>query len=371
MYTIPSTFEGNSEVEFYVQIPNQNLTFKKHSDSFSATIEILLSARLSKNNNQVYSHTWTIESSELFYEDTRNADIFTRFYNTIKLPFGDYIIDVIIRDIDNKTEWKLNNEISVAKIPLWSKPIPLIQVDEKRVHADKIISDKIDTLYYKIHLNPELDISKDSLTYIMRKNDYILYNGTQSITSLFIDNSILMAMTDIDKWVGIIDVELALRDTSQTFTTTIYRNKTDKFIANKKQFSDVMRYILTSSEYTYLSTLSIDEQREFIVNYWKQMDPTPKTDHNEIMEEFYDRIDYVNERFGNYGKGWKSDRGRVHIVNGKPDNIETYVLDSSQMNPLEIGVVKTYEQIWTYSHNKKFIFRSDRFGDYHLIYEGY
>ncbi len=55
---------------------------------------------------------------------------------------------------------------------------------------------------------------------------------------------------------------------------------------------------------------------------WK--DPDPDTDENEFKEEYYERIAYANEHFSSGIPGWKSDRGRIWIMYGKPDELESH-----------------------------------------------
>ena len=63
-------------------------------------------------------------------------------------------------------------------------------------------------------------------------------------------------------------------------------------------------------------TLSCAEKVEYIKNYWKLMDPTPDTQKNEVMDEFFSRVDYVSLNFSEIGPGWQSDRGRTYIIYG-------------------------------------------------------
>lgn len=62
----------------------------------------------------------------------------------------------------------------------------------------------------------------------------------------------------------------------------------------------------------------------FIEQFWKRRDPTPDTERNEYREEHYRRIAYTNEHFKTYIPGWKTDRGRVYIMYGPPDEIESH-----------------------------------------------
>ena len=84
-------------------------------------------------------------------------------------------------------------------------------------------------------------------------------------------------------------------------------------------------YIITDEERKAFKKLATDEEREaFIEEFWRRRDPDPDTDENEYREEYYERIAYANEHFASGIPGWKSDRGRIYIMYGKPDERETH-----------------------------------------------
>ena len=86
-----------------------------------------------------------------------------------------------------------------------------------------------------------------------------------------------------------------------------------------------MKYIITGEEMEAFKRLSNDEERDnFIEQFWLRRDPTPDTVENEYKEEHYRRIAYANEHFAAGVAGWRTDRGRIYIVYGPPDETETH-----------------------------------------------
>ena len=97
----------------------------------------------------------------------------------------------------------------------------------------------------------------------------------------------------------------------------------------KKAYKDWLdkdvAYIITDDERRAFKKLETDDERErFIEEFWRRRDPDPDTDENEYREEYYERIAYANEHFASGIPGWKSDRGRIYITWGKPDEVETH-----------------------------------------------
>jgi GWxTD domain-containing protein len=122
----------------------------------------------------------------------------------------------------------------------------------------------------------------------------------------------------------------------------------------KKWLDEDVAYIITDEERAAFKQLSNDEERDnFIEAFWQRRDPTPDTEENEYKEEHYQRIAYANEHFAAGVPGWKTDRGRIYIVFGKADEIESHPSGGSYERPMEEGGGETstfpFEQ-WRYRY---------------------
>ena len=106
----------------------------------------------------------------------------------------------------------------------------------------------------------------------------------------------------------------------------------------KKWLEEDVVYIITDEERAAFKQLSNDEERDnFIEAFWQRRDPTPDTEENEYKEEHYQRIAYANEHFAAGVPGWKTDRGRIYIVYGKPDEIDSHPSGGTYERPMEEG----------------------------------
>src|SRR5687767_13433371 len=126
----------------------------------------------------------------------------------------------------------------------------------------------------------------------------------------------------------------------------------------KKAYKDWLEkdvtYIITDEERKAFKKLATDDERErFIEEFWRRRDPDPDTDENEFKEEYYERIAYANEHFSSGIPGWKTDRGRIYIMYGKPDERETHPMGGSYQRPSWEGggSTTTYPfEIWFYRY---------------------
>ena len=106
----------------------------------------------------------------------------------------------------------------------------------------------------------------------------------------------------------------------------------------KKWLDEDVRWIITDEERSAFRQLSNDEERDqFIEAFWQRRDPTPDTIENEFKEEHYRRIAYANEHFAAGIPGWKTDRGRMYIMYGPADEIESHPSGGTYERPMEEG----------------------------------
>jgi GWxTD domain-containing protein len=122
----------------------------------------------------------------------------------------------------------------------------------------------------------------------------------------------------------------------------------------KKWLDEDVRWIITDEERSAFKQLSNDEERDqFIEAFWQRRDPTPDTIENEFKEEHYRRIAYANEHFPAGIPGWKTDRGRMYIMYGPADEIESHPSGGTYDRPMEEGggTTSTYPfETWRYRY---------------------
>lgn len=111
--------------------------------------------------------------------------------------------------------------------------------------------------------------------------------------------------------------------------------------------------IITPEELRAWKLLKNDEEREaFILIFWRNRDTDPDTEENEYREAYYERMRYANEHFSSGKPGYLTDRGRIYLVYGKPDEIESHPSGGSYQGPTaQSSADATYPfEIWFYRH---------------------
>jgi GWxTD domain-containing protein len=122
----------------------------------------------------------------------------------------------------------------------------------------------------------------------------------------------------------------------------------------KKWLDEDVNYIITDDERKAFRALKTDEERDqFIEQFWLRRDPDPDTPENEYKEQYYERIQYANEHFASGIPGWRTDRGRIYVMYGKADEIESHPAGGMYDRPSYEGggSTSTYPfEIWWYRY---------------------
>ena len=119
-----------------------------------------------------------------------------------------------------------------------------------------------------------------------------------------------------------------------------------------KWLNQDVAYIITSREKAVFENLTTDLEREkFVERFWRRRDPDPSTAVCEVKEEHYRRIAYANQWFRSGKPGWTTDRGRIYILHGPPDEIESHPSGGPYQRPVHEGggFTSTHPfEIWRY-----------------------
>ena len=122
----------------------------------------------------------------------------------------------------------------------------------------------------------------------------------------------------------------------------------------KTWLNEEVPYIISDDERKAFLSLSNDEEREaFIENFWLRRNPNPDSPENEFREEHYRRIAYANEHFAAGKPGWKTDRGRIYIMWGPPDEKDSHPSGGLYERPMDEGGGETSTfpfEVWRYRY---------------------
>src|SRR6202790_4637098 len=122
----------------------------------------------------------------------------------------------------------------------------------------------------------------------------------------------------------------------------------------KKWLNEDVIYIISPEERSAFLHLSTNEEREqFIEQFWQRRNPDPDSPENTFKEEHYRRIAYANEHYASGIPGGKTDRGKIYIMGGPADEVDSHPTGGNWDRPMDQGggSTTTYPwETWRYRH---------------------
>lgn len=275
------------------------------------------------------------DPNSIFYKNTLEVIPNPSMICTDKMPILFYYAELYdLKLNDPNTDFKLHKILfNSVGTKLYEQSKIVKQSDNSFVEIGAINLSKYPTDSYNLVLS--LVDNKTNQAYVSTKRFY--YYNTK-----YIDSASARTMAK-----GMMGSEFAIFDNAEC----------------DKMFSQI-KYIASQKEIEQYKNLdSLNAKREFLYNFWKQRDPDPSTPQNEFKEDYMKRVEFANKNFGIYSKeGYLTDRGRVYLIYGEPDQRDFYPSESN---------LKPYE-VWFYNQIEggvSFIFGDvTGFGNYELLH---
>ena len=372
VYTVASESSDSIRVLSYLSIPNHVLQFVKSSKGFKASYEATISIKR-KKGDLVGRKNWSNDLITKTYLESTSKEIFNIHFNEFRVPLGeDYIISAELLDRDSNSSGIISKNLKLKKhskdLSLYSpffldylngdwglidNEIPLFRniLGEQLVRTTVFVSGKVSPGPYEIDVrvtNPKKQQLWEKTFQSVAQNNYF---EKRIIIPDEISQQGLRSKVDII-------LKQNGKQKKESVILSISRLGISSSVGNISQAIQNMRYILDDDEWKKLSKAKSDEQERLFIEYWLSRDPTPETKENELMDEYFSRINYSNVNFKTYTDGWKSDMGMIYVLFGPPDDLEVYNDPLSRM----------YQQRWHYYRINKFFDFVDEngFGDYKL-----
>ncbi len=361
---------GLIEVMCFVKIPNYSLQFVKEGRNFTAEYDANISV-VDEDDVEVATGSFYDKIVVKKFSETTSRVKSTILSSSFAVPLENYVVSVNIKDIDTKLTSKKANKVNLDDFSdtfQVYEPIFLKETDgewgfsdnEFPIDANQIIIKENQLKFYQYATISPGDYTMLINVFSGKKLQWTDTINSSSDTKV-ISHLINLPTKDINK--VDLKIEVTVNQGKLSASKSSKFKSRDSFmfggIGNFDLALSQMNYILTTEERKELKNLKQSEKENFFKKAWARRDPKPETKVNELMDEYYARVQFAEENFsrGSSG-GWRSDMGMIFILFGKPDDIQRY--GSMQSNYV-------YETWYYFSIGEEFAFVDDYgFGDYRL-----
>jgi GWxTD domain-containing protein len=366
--------EGRPGLSVAVSIPYRELQWVKVPRGFAAGAELLVRFE-PRGRGREYGETWERRIVVPSFGLTVSPNGALVEKHDFDVPPDRYRVRVAIRDL-NSTQGSTASEFIVvpdySKLPVGFADLDLGVVDSSgvfspsptrrfgmevgRLAARATLFDRRPGAWprtYAFHYRIFNDAGDD------------LVSGVQQATLAHSAEAVIVRPTSSNLFLGPYTFEVQLTEGRARWRVERSFEVEESGPPRGKEFErllEALSYIAEPREIEALRALPPEVQARGWEEFWKRRDPTPDTEVNEAMIEFFRRVRYADSHFQGAGPGWRSDMGRIYIRYGPPDQVEN-----------RAATVQTPQlEIWYYNRPYRRIVFMDRdgFGRYVLANPG-
>ncbi len=360
------------EILSFMEVSNNTLQFLKKDGLFEAQYEaniVILDKEKEKKSSKLFSDKIVVKKFGETTSRVKKKVITTAFV----LPFDNYTVTSSLKDLDIKLLGKKEKEIDLKNLskstffkiydPIFTKELKGewgFDANRFPIESSRVVpKDNVISFYQYIVLNQ----GEYTLTLSLISDKKVEWEDSIKAVadSDVVNHLIEIPIADVDR--RDVKIKAVVNQGKNTASKSfIFKIKNATFfdgISNIDSALDQMSYILTLDEKKELKELKQSEKEKFFKKVWAKRDPIAQTKVNELMEEYYTRVNFAEDNFsrGTSG-GWKSDMGMIYILFGKPDDMTRSMNMQGSYN---------YQTWYYFEIGEEFTFIDEYgFGDYRL-----
>ncbi len=369
-----------SRIDFYIQVPYEEIRFVKEGEGYVARYDVTLTIE-NAGKKFLQDQSWSVDVRVPEFAQTVSHKLYSLAYQSLEVDPGNYQVSLVVKDHESRVGGKLTRAMLITDYSKESLTLSDIMIvsrltttAEGKSRVVPNISGNVGTegegffVYFEVY---------DSLaTGTVQLTSKIFNQAKELVRTVSQQESLSSARTQV--FIKIDSLALPVGTYLVTVEAVKAAKATDHPASTSRTFSirwadiplsitdltkavEQLRYAAPPAEYDYVRDATTDEERKNrFLEFWSKRDPDPSTPRNELMEEYYQRVEYATKTFGHFIEGWKTDMGMVYIRFGPPENIERHPFDAGN---------KPYEIWYYYQQERQFVFVDDSgFGDYRLRY---
>lgn len=380
-FTYKSGLQGKTHLEIYFSISNQHLHFLAGEAGYQAGV--IASAIIKDSIDQVIEKFFLKETvTAKDFESTIDRYTENIFQFNFQLSPGQYKALLVLEDVKTDKTFKKELEVLLANYQSNSVTMSSLMLSEITQKSAVVSLPKIDNTYCFTHPSIKIYFETYQLNLFKEKETITTQVKIQDASGQIVH--VQNHKTRVNDGDAGFEVFTSFHNlASGEYTLLVSQcdslgqhqaqsSKTFRFVQSPidlrfKDFDtalDELKYIASRDEIIQLRTAAQEQRQEQLNEFWSKRDPVPHTPINELMMEYYSRLEQCNHLFTNNGlPGWKTDFGLVYVLFGRPDEVRR-----------EMGMLGFEErQVWIYGRlGMSFTFIYGKpFGNYSLLEKPY
>ena len=373
MATLATEDSNATRIRVYSKIAYDDLQFVKKEDHFLAKYELSITL-FDERGNQIAGDIDNYEVTVPDFGLTNSRRLFSYAEKEFTAPPAEYELLISMMDHDSKQTRHWKGKVTLPTY--WNKGLNMstliladsVQTDGNgnvHVAVPNVIGnfeneDDAIMAWFEIYSKNQADSIKVSYRVLdLDEKAVVDQHYWKRLSGRVTPEVIRIERNQLKSGRYVFEMMLGEGDNAikQSKKISIHWMGMPSFATNMDDAIQQIKYIARGKDVDTIE--KAEDKQEAFQKFWKEKDPSPNTEENELMEEYYRRVSHANQHFSSMMDGWKTDRGMVYIILGGPDDIERHPFEPDS---------KPYIVWYYYQLNREFVFVDHTgFGDYRLL----
>lgn len=390
LHVAPHRFLGKDKstiLNLDYQIPYSNLWFLAHNGGYFAEVD--LQVEVVEGDSVIFSRSVRDNIGISNKNDSRSTK---SYLNRLSFSLNNkpYFFRINAKDLNSRktASWFLETEpldsldlLSDLELSSFVRPDSSSYLDkfhrgdylyqtQPSLIFDKTESEDL-SIYFETYPPDEyigesgmlvMTVEKDSVIVFDQFLDYVPNSGSEGLTL-----KIPLENLGPGKYTGSVEFQLGDLDQEREFIFFVTEPKQDLFFVfpNPEDDFQLLKYFTGATSTADWKGYDDATKRRYLTQSWKSLALAGNMNTQAMLDQIRARVDYANDYFSHFEQGWTSDMGRIHIRQGKPDEIEKGTSSD------EARFVRKDYQIWKYQGRFRAVYLfldMQMNGNYRLIY---
>lgn len=317
-----------------ISIPNRMLSFVRDGDTYRAPYEVKL--KLAQGNTEIKS----IDAMEIVrvgsFKEVNRTDESVIFQNYFRIPPGTYNISFMVRDVASSRSAAQEGTITVPRLTHGHLSSPLLVYEATRRTAldslprllasprssavfgqDSTVSVYLEAYGQENRLPVAFVVQNDKGAITWRDTTVLEKSGA------LMSGAVKIPISRVG--IGIANVTFVRMDATDTVRAPVFVSfGNDIPLLSYEDLMGQLRYYVSPERLKILREAPVEERGQVWSAFLKSSDPAPSTPEHEGLQTYFARLQQAALRFRDDGtsrSGWLSDRARVYVVLGEPDQL--------------------------------------------------
>jgi len=326
-----------------ISIPNRMLSFVRDGDTYRAPYEVKL--RVTQGGNEVKS----VETMEIVrvasFKEVNRTDESIIFQNYFRLPPGDYAVSFMVRDISSNRSATQEGAITVPRLTQGALSTPILVYEASRrsrldsvprilasprssavFGQDSTVSVYLEAYGQQAALPVSFVVQNDRGAVTLRDTAMLHRSGG------LLAGAVSIPISRVG--IGIANVTFTRADATDTVRTPVFVSfGNDIPLLSYEDLLNQLRYYVSPERIRALRDAPVDQRGQAWAAFLRSSDPAPATPEHEGLQTYFSRLQLAALRFRDDGPsirgGWLSDRARVFVILGEPDQLYEQTTNSA------------------------------------------